>query len=237
MRGPVAIALDAPDLATLQHWAHLSGPHAQVMKVGLEAFLRDGAAAVDAARDASGSQIFLDLKLHDIPNTVAGACRSIGSLRPDYLTVHAAGGPEMVQAAAQTLPDTRITAVTILTSLSAEDLELLGITATPSEAAVRMASVAVQAGARAIVCSPHEVAAIRSVVPQDIVLITPGVRPAGAATGDQQRVATPASAISSGADLIVVGRPITGAPDIAAAAAAIAAEAASAVTARASAGH
>ena len=129
----------------------------------------------------------------------------------------------MIRAAADALPETRVVAVTVLTSMSEDDLVAVGLRGPALDAARRLAVLAVGAGARAIVCSPQEVAAIRAEVPDDVVLITPGVRPAGAALGDQQRVATPAQAIADGADLLVIGRPITGADDVAAAAAAIAA--------------
>jgi orotidine-5'-phosphate decarboxylase len=221
---PVAVALDGPDLATITSWAAAAGPHVSTMKVGLETYLRDGDAAVEAVREASGGRaLFLDLKLHDIPNTVAGAARSVARLAPDFLTVHASGGAAMVRAAADALPGTRITAVTVLTSMSEDDLAAVGLRGPASDAAVRLAVLAVEAGARAVVCSPQEVAAIRAAVPADVVLVTPGVRPAGAALGDQQRVATPEQALADGADLLVIGRPITGADDIEAAAAAIAA--------------
>jgi orotidine-5'-phosphate decarboxylase len=216
---PVALALDGPDLATVAVWARAAGPHVSTMKVGLETYLRDGDRAVEVAREASGGRaVFLDLKLHDIPNTVAGAARSVAHLAPAYLTVHASGGAAMVRAAADALPGTRITAVTVLTSMSEDDLAAVGLLGPALDAARRLAVLAVGAGARAIVCSPQEVAAIRAEVPDDIVLITPGVRPAGAVLGDQQRVATPEQARADGADLLVIGRPITGAPDVAAAA-------------------
>jgi orotidine-5'-phosphate decarboxylase len=220
---PIALALDGPDLATITAWAKAAGPYVSTMKVGLETYLRDGDAAVQAARGSSGGcDVFLDLKLHDIPNTVAGAARSIAHLTPDYLTVHASGGAAMVRAAVQALPGTRITAVTVLTSLDESDLTAVGLRGPALDAARRLAVLAVGAGARAIVCSPHEVAAIRAEVDRDVVLITPGVRPAGAALGDQSRVSTPEQALADGADLLVIGRPITAAPDVAAAAAALA---------------
>ena len=222
MRAPIALALDGPDRQTVIGWAGAAAPHVSVMKVDLETFLRDGASVVGEVRGAApGCSLFLDLKLHDIPNTVAGAARSIAGLAPDYLTVHASGGPAMVAAAADALPDTRITAVTVLTSLSEADLQAVGLRGPALDAAVRLAQMAVSAGARAIVCSPQEVAAIRAAVPADITLITPGVRPAvgeGSATGDQSRVATPEAALAAGADLLVIGRPITAATDPAAAA-------------------
>ena len=216
-RAPIAVALDGPDRSTVLAWAGAAGPHVAVMKVGLETFLRDGPQIVGEVRSAApGTGLFLDLKLHDIPNTVAGAARSVAPLAPEYLTVHASGGPAMVAAAARALPGTRITAVTILTSLSEADLDVVGLRGPAIEAAVRLARMAVANGAAAIVCSPQEVAAIRAEVPSSTVLITPGVRPAsgaGSALGDQSRVATPEQALDAGADLLVIGRPITGAAD------------------------
>jgi len=222
---PIAVALDAPDLATLASWARAAGPNVSTMKVGLEAYLRDGAQAVVVAREASGGcEIFLDLKLHDIPATVAGACRSVAHLEPTLLTVHAAGGPAMISAAAAALPDTLITAVTVLTSLGAADLAAVGWNGSAIDTVRRLAVLAVESGARALVCSPQEVAAVRAEVGTDIVLVTPGVRPAGASRDDQARVATPRQALADGASLLVIGRPITGAEDPGAAAAAIAGE-------------
>ncbi len=221
---PVAIALDSADLGTALAWAQASGPYVSTVKIGLEGYLRDGAASVLGARAASGGrEVFLDLKLHDIPNTVAGAARSVAQLAPAYLTVHASGGAAMVAAVVAELPDTRVTAVTVLTSLSAADLDEIGLRGPALDATRRLAALAVGAGARAIVCSPQEVAAVRAEVGPGIVLVTPGVRPAGSATGDQVRVATPQQALADGADLLVVGRPLTAAPDVAAAARALAA--------------
>ena len=221
-KAPIAVALDAPSLDVAKTWATAVGPHVQVVKVGLEVFLRDGHDAVHVAREASGCDIFLDLKLHDIPATVAGAARSIANLAPRFLTVHASGGPDMVKAAADALPDTYITAVTVLTSLSQEQLTAMRWDGTAKEIVATLAQQSVAAGARAIVCSPQEVAAVREAVGAGITLITPGVRPVGAHAGDQQRIATPEQAIADGADILVIGRPITGAPDLGAAAAAIA---------------
>ena len=221
-RPPVAVALDAPDAATAAQWAGEVEAHVSTVKLGLELYLSVGAPGVQQVRVAAPScRLFLDLKLHDIPNTVAGACRAVADLSPDFLTVHALGGPGMVRAAADALPDTRVTAVTVLTSMSPADLAAVGLTGSPQDAVLRLAEMAVASGARALVCSPQEVAAVRAVVGLDIVLITPGVRPAGSDVGDQQRVATPAEALTAGADLLVVGRPITGAADRGAAAAAL----------------
>jgi len=222
-KAPIAVALDAPNLQTMQQWATAVGPHVQVVKVGLEVFLRDGAASVSTARQASGCDIFLDLKLHDIPATVGGAAESISILNPKYLTVHASGGTEMIKAAVDAVPDTLITAVTILTSLSQEQLSQLGWMGSAKDIVCRLAAQSVAAGARAIVCSPQEVAAVRAEVGNAAVLITPGVRPIGSEAGDQKRIATPLQALADGADLLVIGRPITSAPDIEYAASQIAA--------------
>ncbi|MDQ1746422.1 MAG: orotidine-5-phosphate decarboxylase [Frankiaceae bacterium] len=223
-RAPIAVALDTSDVAVATRWAAAVAPYVSTVKVGLELFCAEGPAAVEKVRAAADDvELFLDLKLHDIPATVAGAARSLASLRPRLLTVHAGGGPAMVAAAADALPDTLVAAVTILTSLSAEDLDRLGITGTPDEAVTRLARLAVDAGARALVCSPREVALVRAAVGPGVVLVTPGVRPAGADVNDQARVATPEQALADGADLLVVGRPITGAADPAEAAQAIAA--------------
>jgi orotidine-5'-phosphate decarboxylase len=222
-RAPIAVPLDTADLNTATRWAAAVAPYVSTLKVGLELYCHEGPAAVEKVRAAADCALFLDLKLHDIPATVAGAARAVASLRPDYLTVHASGGPAMIAAAADALPDTRIAAVTVLTSLSAGDLDALGLAGPPLAAVVRLAQLAAEAGAQALVCSPLEVATVRAAVGPDIVLITPGVRPAGADVQDQARVTTPEQAIADGADLLVIGRPITGADDPAAAAAAIAA--------------
>jgi orotidine-5'-phosphate decarboxylase len=222
-KAPIAVALDAPDLATAKLWAQAVAPHVTVVKVGLEVFLRDGHDAVHVAREASGCDIFLDLKLHDIPATVSGAARAVAALAPKYLTVHASGGPDMIRAAVEALPNTYVTAVTILTSLTQEQLTAMGWNGSAQDIVKRLAAQSVAAGARAIVCSPQEVAAVRSEVGPEPVLITPGVRPAGSDAADQKRIATPEQALADGANLLVIGRPITGAADIARAAATIAA--------------
>ncbi len=217
MKAPIAVALDAPNLDVATKWANATAPFVDTLKVGLETYLRDGASAIEMVKKTD-ARLFLDLKLHDIPNTVAGAARSVARFAPDFLTVHASGGAAMISAAAQALPETRITAVTILTSLTADDLRAIGYQGEPFEAVTRLAKLSIDAGARAIVCSPMEVAAVRAVVPADITLITPGVRPLGSDAGDQARVATPQQAIADGANLVVIGRPITGATDVAQAA-------------------
>ncbi len=220
---PIAVALDAPDLETAARWAGLVTPHVSTVKIGLELYLRYGPSVVASIRGASGVKVFLDLKLHDIPATVAGAVRAVARLHPEFVTVHAAAGPEVIRAAVQAAPDTKIAGVTVLTSISPADLEAIGMRGPVGDAVLRLAALAVAAGARALVCSPREVAAVRSEVGPDITLITPGVRPLGADRHDQARVATPEEALRAGADLLVIGRPITGAPDPGAAASAIAA--------------
>ncbi len=222
-KAPIAVALDAPDLETAARWAQAVIPHVAVVKVGLELFSRYGPDVAAVVRGGTGVGLFLDLKLHDIPATVAGAARSVARLRPRYLTVHASGGAAMVRAAVEAAPAVEIAAVTVLTSMSEADLVAVGLLGASLDAARRLAALAVSAGALAVVCSPREVAAVRAEVGPDVTLITPGVRPEGAGVQDQARVATPRRALDDGADLLVIGRPITGAHDPGAAAASIAA--------------
>jgi orotidine-5'-phosphate decarboxylase len=221
-RAPIAVALDTPDLDKAAAWANAVSPYVTVLKVGMELFYRGGPDVIDVIRGGNKVGLFLDLKLHDIPNTVGAAARSVARLKPQYLTVHASGGDAMVRAAVEAAPDVVIAGVTVLTSLDEDDLAAIGLSGPALDAARRLAVVAVRAGARALVCSPREVAAIRAEVGPDVTLITPGVRPVGAETQDQARVATPEQALADGADLLVVGRPITGSADPAAAAARIA---------------
>lgn len=221
-KAPIAVALDAPDVETAAVWASAVTPYVSVLKVGLELFCRHGPDVVAAVRGGTGAAVFLDLKLHDIPATVAGAAKAVSRLKPRFVTVHATGGRAMIEAAVQAAPDVHIAAVTILTSLSADDLRTMGVPGDPLAAVRHLAAIAVGGGARAIVCSPQEVAAVREEVGPDITLITPGVRPVGADAQDQARIATPEQALAAGADLLVIGRPITGARDPGAAAARIA---------------
>jgi orotidine-5'-phosphate decarboxylase len=196
-----------------------------MLKLGLEFFAAHGPAGVARFQ---ALPVFLDLKLHDIPNTVAGAVRALLNLRPAFLTLHAGGGGAMIEAARaeieRTRAPTRLLAVTVLTSLDGAALRALGVPLTPADQVNRLGRLAMEAGAHGLVCSAHEVAALRSSLGPRPVLVVPGIRPAGAARGDQARTTTPAAAIAAGADYIVVGRPITEAPDVAAAAAAIAAD-------------
>jgi orotidine-5'-phosphate decarboxylase len=222
----LCVALDAPDLATAEGWARAVAPHAGLLKVGLELFSAEGGAAV--RRIAAHGPVFLDLKLHDIPNTVAGAVRSLAPLRPAWLTIHAAGGAAMVAAAREAAEKAggrermRILVVTVLTSLDAAALAETGVAGGPVQQVLRLARLAVAAGADGLVCSPREVAPLRDALGDGPALVVPGVRPAGSAPDDQARTATPEEMAAAGADFVVVGRPITKAADPGAAAAAIA---------------
>lgn len=183
------------------------------MKIGLELFTREGPDIVSQVREL-GFQVFLDLKFHDIPHTVAGAVRSACLLRPDIINVHGSGGLAMMRAAAEAVSGgTRVIAVTVLTSLDAEDLALLAPGLTPDVASLRLAEAAQKAGLSGVVCSPREAGQIRSAAGEEFFIITPGVRPADSSLDDQKRVMTPGGAILSGADSLVVGRPITCAAD------------------------
>ncbi|ROO83901.1 orotidine-5'-phosphate decarboxylase [Actinocorallia herbida] len=220
---PIAVALDTDDIATAVRWTGQVAPHVSTVKVGLELYLRYGREVVTRVREAGGERLFLDLKLHDIPATVEKAVRAVADLTPAYLTVHASGGTTMIKAAAAAAPETKITAVTVLTSMGEGDLAEIGLAGPADDAVRRLAALAVGAGARALVCSPREVALVRAEVGAGIDLITPGVRPAGSAADDQTRIATPESALAAGADLLVIGRPITRDSDPGRAAAEIAA--------------
>ena len=219
----ICVALDFPSWREAEPFARTVAPGVGILKVGLEMFTAEGPAAVRAAA-ALGRPVFLDLKLHDIPNTVEGAARSAAASGASLLTVHASGGPAMVAAAVKGAGGKlRVLAVTVLTSLDAAALRAVGLDGPPEAAVVRLARLAVDAGAGGLVCSPHEVRAVRAAVGPGPLLVVPGVRPAGAAKGDQARVATPAEAVAAGADVIVLGRPLRDAPDPLAAAREIAA--------------
>jgi len=210
MKAPIILAVDTSDFETAIAWIKATEDSVSVYKLGLEFYLNFGAAGVAQVVKRTGAEIFLDLKLHDIPHTVAGAAKAIEGLKPRFLTVHASGGRAMVAAAAQAAPDISITAVTILTSLSESDLFEIGYASPALESAVALAKLAVSAGAQALVCSPLETAAIRSAVGPEPIIITPGVRPLSEQGGDDQvRTMTPADAIAAGANYVVIGRPIT----------------------------
>lgn len=212
MTAPIILAVDTRDLDVAKRWVEATRESVAVYKLGLEFFLTFGSTGVSQIKDEFGVDIFLDLKLHDIPNTVASAATAISHLNPRFLTVHASGGTAMVKAAVEAVPQIDITAVTVLTSLSEEDLFEIGYANHALESAVALADLSVRAGAKAIVSSPLEIAAIRSSVGPAPTIITPGVRPAGTAGSDDQvRTMTPAAAIAAGASYVVIGRPITGA--------------------------
>ena len=215
------VALDTDDPDRLETLAAAVAPHAALLKVGLQAFTALGPDIVRAA--VQHRPVFLDLKLHDIPNTVAGAAAAAADLGVSMLTVHAAGGTDMIAAAVKAAPDVTILAVTVLTSLDDHLLAAVGQPAAAQQVP-RLAALAVAAGAGGIVCSPAEVAAVREAVGDEVAVVVPGIRPAGSASDDQARVAAPAAAIAAGASHLVVGRPITAADDPAAASAAICAE-------------
>lgn len=209
-KAPIVLAVDTSELATAVAWVKATSDSISVYKLGLEFFLSFGPDGVRAIQDETDSEIFLDLKLHDIPHTVSGAVRAVADLSPKYLTVHAAGGSAMIKVAVEAIPQTFITGVTILTSLGENDVAEIGFALSPLASAVGLAKLAVGSGARAIVCSPLEISAIRKSVGIEPIIITPGIRPAGSNnTDDQIRVMTPADAISAGASLLVIGRPIT----------------------------
>jgi orotidine-5'-phosphate decarboxylase len=224
---PIYVALDTDSLDRAAGLARTLGPHVGGLKVGLEFVSANGPQGVRAIV-ASGAPVFLDVKLHDIPNTVAGAMKALAPLGAAIVNVHASGGAAMMKAAvtaSASVPNRpKVIAVTVLTSLEAADLAGMGIAASPLEQVVRLAKLAKESGIDGVVCSPQEIGAVRAACGPDFLIVTPGVRPAGGELGDQKRVMTPGEALKAGADLLVIGRPITGAPDPADAARKIAAE-------------
>jgi orotidine-5'-phosphate decarboxylase len=223
---PIVFALDYPSVGDARAAARLVAPAIGMIKVGLELFVNAGPSVVSLGKEV-GLPVFLDLKLHDIPETVERAVAQAASLGARLVTVHASGGRTMLRRAVARASSAgtglAICAVTILTSLDEADLRDVGLAGPPSEAAVRLASLAYEEGVRWFVCSPAEVRSLRATLGHEAVLVTPGVRPAIAAKGDQKRVATPEQAIADGADWVVVGRPIRDADDPLAAARGIAA--------------
>ena len=239
---PIYCGVDTTDLAqaTKLIQSIAGGPRPAVggIKLGLEFFLAHGAPGVryafPAPVRATGVGFFLDLKLHDIPNTVAGGIRAVVDLAPTFITLHASGGREMLKAAVQEaaaqaeklgVPRPKLLGVTVLTSLDKSDLEATGVDAEPSDQVVRLGALARASGLDGVVCSPHEIAALRRACGKDFVLMVPGIRPVGSAANDQKRAMTPRQAVSLGATNLVVGRPIYTAADPRAAAESIAREA------------
>lgn len=229
----VFVALDMPEIEEAKAMAAQVAGLVGGLKLGLEFFMAQGPAGIRDVIAAGDLPLFLDLKLHDIPNTVAGAVRSVAPLAPTFLTIHAGGGPAMIRAAADAareeaerlgLPRMRILAVTVLTSLSDDDLTAVGQAVPAADQVRRLAQVAHANGADGIVCSPAEVALLRRDLPADFTLMVPGIRPTWAAANDQKRVMGPRDAVAAGADHLVIGRPITADADPAAAARRIAEE-------------
>jgi orotidine-5'-phosphate decarboxylase len=219
----LAVALDYPDAYQAMKLVDSLGQTCQWFKVGMELYYAAGNDMIRQLRDR-GFDVFLDLKLHDIPNTVAGAVRSATKAGASLLTIHASGGSAMMTAAADAAKapgSPRLLAVTVLTSMDAAQLTGTGVTSSPAEQVLRLANLATQSGIDGLVCSAEEVAAVRAATGPNTLLVIPGIRPAGAAIGDQKRIATPAQAIAQGASMLVVGRPITQAADPGAAAEAI----------------
>ncbi len=223
-RDRLIVALDAPDAASALALAGRLDGCCSWFKVGLELFAAAGPQIVEKLA-ARGYSIFLDLKFHDIPNTAAGAVRSAASLGAKLLTIHAAGGPAMLTAAREALAGVanppQLLAVTVLTSMDRRQLSAIGIEREPAAQAESLARMGLEAGIRGFVCSPEEVERLRAICGPEAVLAVPGIRPAGAAAGDQKRIAAPADALRRGASYLVVGRPITQAADPAAAAEAV----------------
>ncbi len=220
---PIYVGLDTPDVKTAIAWAAAAGPHVGGLKVGLEFVSANGPEGVKAIV-ATGRPVFLDVKLHDIPNTVAGAVRALRGLGVSILNVHASGGTAMMRAAKEAAGDAmKIIGVTVLTSLDDSDMRDVGFAASSGDQVVRLARLAESAGLDGVVCSAHDLAAVRKACRRDFLTIVPGIRPAGSDMGDQKRVMTPTEAVTAGADIIVIARPIIAAPDPAEAARAIAA--------------
>jgi orotidine-5'-phosphate decarboxylase len=222
MSNRIYVAIDTPDLARAQALAQKVRHHVGGLKLGLEFFCAHGAGGVREMAHI-GLPIFLDLKLHDIPNTVAKAVQSLGPLAPAILTVHACGGRAMLEDAKAAAPvGTKVVAVTMLTSLDSNDLSDTGVIGSPADHVRRLADLAAESGIDGIVCSGEEVAAVKKAWPKGFFVV-PGVRPSNGVIGDQKRVVTPRAAVDAGASILVIGRPITQAEDPDAAARAIAA--------------
>jgi orotidine-5'-phosphate decarboxylase len=216
----IIVALDYPGANAALAFADSVGPADCKLKIGLELFTLAGAPLVEKLT-AKGFDIFLDLKFHDIPNTVAQACRVTAGMGVWMMNVHALGGPGMLAAAREAVDacDEKplLIGVTVLTSHSQDELQRIGLQGSPGELAANLASMSREAGLDGVVCSPLEAADLKALCGDSFLLVTPGVRPAGSATDDQQRIMTPAEALSQGADYLVIGRPITRAADPAAA--------------------
>jgi len=223
-QNPIFVALDTPDLGRALEIAHAVKPHVGGLKVGLEFITALGPDAVGQIVEV-GLPVFADTKFHDIPNTVKGASRAIASLGVAMFNIHAAGGLAMMHAARDAAAESesrpKVLAVTVLTSLEDGDLEMVGQSWPAKDQVLKLATLSKVGGLDGVVCSAHEIAAVRAACGPDFLLVIPGIRPAGAEVADQRRIMTPREAMKAGADILVIGRPITGAKDPAAAAHAI----------------
>jgi orotidine-5'-phosphate decarboxylase len=228
----IIVALDVDSLREAARVVRLLAPHVQCFKVGKQLFVHAGPDVVRLVQRA-GRDVFLDLKFHDIPNTVAKAVLEAARLGVRFVDLHASGGPAMMEAAGaevrracrrEGLRRPELLAVTVLTSLDAADLRAVGVPAPPARQVLRLARLAARAGMDGVVCSPHEIAVLRRALGRRLTIVTPGVRPPGTAAGDQKRVLTPGAAVAAGADYLVIGRPVLQAAEPAAAVRAIAAD-------------
>ena len=209
----LCVALDVVDADTAKKVTRLLAEHVDVFKIGLQLFCAEGPSVIGAIRDAGAQEIFLDLKLHDIPNTVAGAVKSARRHAVDYLTVHTGGGRAMLEAAQSEAGPVQLLGVTVLTSLTDGDLAEVGHTSGTDTLVERRAALAASIGLSGVVCSPLEVARVASIMGTSACIVTPGIRLDGDALGDQRRVATPERALADGATMLVIGRPILAAAD------------------------
>ena len=211
--GKIIVALDVPTREQALHLARQLSPHLGLFKIGLQLFIAAGPDIVRAVREL-GSRVFLDLKLHDIPNTVGHAVESASSLGAEMLTIHLGGGRAMIESAVRAAPpDLLLLGVTVLTSSDEATLCETGVPGAVGEQVTRLAGLGLEAGLRGLVASPHELRALRATHGEEVKIVTPGIRPAGTAANDQKRAMTPAEALRAGADYLVIGRPITAAPD------------------------
>jgi len=221
MNKRLIVALDVPDLKTAKNLVKILRSSVEIFKIGSQLFTASGPSVVEAVYNA-GAKVFLDLKFHDIPHTVANAAIEAANMGVFMFNIHASGGTKMMQAAVDAArkaasiaakPRPLVLAVTVLTSMDEPELRQLGILRKTEEQVMHLASLARDAGCDGVVCSAEEAAYIRKALGDDFIIVTPGIRPKGADIGDQRRIATPHSAIEAGADYIVVGRPIIEAPD------------------------
>jgi len=223
LKNPIIVALDVPDQASALRLVAQLGPAVPFYKIGLQLFTKCGPAVVAAVK-ATGASVFLDLKFHDIPNTVRHSVQSASALGVDLLTIHLSGGTAMIRAAAEAGASPLILGVTVLTSSNRDTLKETGVEGAVEDQVLRLARLAVENGIGGVVASPLEVSLLRQVFGSALTIVTPGVRPEWAAANDQQRTMTPSAAIQAGADFLVIGRPITAHPDPRAAAERILAE-------------